>query len=134
MGKLFTIQNTNLKFWNSIKKYHVKEWKCKWKREAKEKVKERYSQTISIERDWWSNQSNQIEHNRTVEIWLSNAIKSRSNIPQFLGSIEIRLRSIAFNLSLLISPSESITIASCVRPCVCPANIFWVEIMAWAFY
>ena len=55
-------------------------------------------QTMSIERVRRSNQSNAIEHDRTVEIRLSNAIESQSN-GQILGnysigSIEIRLRSI----------------------------------------
>jgi len=35
---------------------------------------------ISIERNRRSNQSNQIERNRPIEIWLSNAIESQSNI------------------------------------------------------
>ena len=52
-------------------------------------------QTMSIERVRRSNQSNAIECDRTVEIWLSNAIESQSNItPIFLDSIEIRLCSI----------------------------------------
>ena len=42
-------------------------------------------QTISIERDQRSNQSNQIERNRTVEIRLSNAIESQSNITLIFG-------------------------------------------------
>ena len=60
-------------------------------------------QTMSIERVRRSNQSNAIEHDRMVEIRLSNAIESQSN-GQILGnysigSIEIRLRSIEILLA-----------------------------------
>ena len=60
-----------------------------------------YYQTISIERDRWSNQ---IERSRTIEIQLSKAIEFQSNITPIFGfhwnSIGfdcVRVRSIAFD-------------------------------------